>query len=71
MIFVCLGALFLATLQAVPERQSVVMKKALEKAGKRVTYIEFEGQSHGGWRTEDEIDHIDETIAFLKPMLEP
>ena len=55
----------------VPVRQSVVMKKALEKAGKRVTYIEFEGQSHGGWRTEDEIDHIDETIAFLKPMLQP
>ncbi len=55
----------------VPVRQSVVMKKALEKAGKRVTYIEFEGQSHGGWRTEDEIGHIDETISFLKPMLEP
>ena len=55
----------------VPVQQSVDMKKALEKAGKRVKYIEFEGQRHNGWRTEDEIKQIEEAIAFLKPMLQP
>ena len=55
----------------VPVRQSERMKKALEKAGKRVQYIEFEGQPHSGWRNVDEIRQIEEAIAFLKPILQP
>lgn len=55
----------------VPVRQSRDMKKALEKAGKPVEYVEFEGQRHNGWRTEDEIRQIEQAIAFLKPMLQP
>lgn len=55
----------------VPVRQSVDMKKALERAGKRVQYLEFEGQPHSRWRTEDEIRQTEKAIAFLKPILQP
>ena len=56
--------------EIVPPKQSEEMRKALEKAGKSVKYIEFEGQSHSGWDTEDEIRQIEEAIAFLKPVLQ-
>jgi dipeptidyl aminopeptidase/acylaminoacyl peptidase len=53
----------------VPPEQSREMKKALEKAGKSVKYVEFAGQAHGGWSTEAETRQIEESIAFLKPFL--
>jgi dipeptidyl aminopeptidase/acylaminoacyl peptidase len=56
--------------EIVPPKQSEEMKKALEKAGKSVKYIEFEGQPHGGWDTKDGIRQIEEAIAFLKPVLQ-
>lgn len=56
--------------QRVPPKQSRDMKKALEKAGKSVKYIEFDGQWHSRWDTEAEIRQIEESIAFLKPHLQ-
>lgn len=53
----------------VPPTQSRDMKKALEKAGKRVKYVEYAGEPHSGWSTESEIRQIEESIAFLKPFL--
>jgi dipeptidyl aminopeptidase/acylaminoacyl peptidase len=56
--------------EIVPPEQSRGMKKALEKAGKSVRYIEFAGQGHRRWDTEEEIRQIEESIAFLKPLLQ-
>jgi acetyl esterase/lipase len=46
------------------------MKKALEKAGKSVRYIEYAGQAHGGWDSGSETRQIEDSIAFLKPFLD-
>lgn len=56
--------------QIVPDRQSEFMKKALEKAGRQVRYVEFAGQSHDGWSIENETRQIQEAISFLKPVLD-
>jgi dipeptidyl aminopeptidase/acylaminoacyl peptidase len=55
--------------EIVPPKQSEEMKKALEKAGKPVTYIKFEGQPHSSWDTEEEIRQIEAAIEFLRPVL--
>jgi dipeptidyl aminopeptidase/acylaminoacyl peptidase len=55
----------------VPEKQSELMQKALEKAGKSVRYLPFPGEPHSRWSTANEIRQIDEAIAFLKPLLQP
>jgi len=55
--------------EIVPPKQSEEMKKALEKAGKPVKYIKFEGQPHSSWDTEEEIRQIEAAIEFLKPVL--
>ncbi len=56
--------------EIVPDKQSEIMKKALEKAGKSVRYIEFKGEAHSDWSTKNEIKQIEEAIAFLKPLLQ-
>lgn len=56
--------------EIVPVQQSRELNKALEKAGKRVKYVEFEGQRHEGWDTKIELRQIEEAIAFLKPVLD-
>lgn len=56
--------------EIVPPEQSRDMRKALEKAGKTVRYIEFAGQGHRRWDTDEEIRQIEESIAFLKPLLQ-
>ena len=53
----------------VPDRQSELMQKALEKAGKSVRYLPFPGEPHSRWSTKSEIRQIEEAIAFLKPVL--
>lgn len=55
----------------VPDKQSELMQKALEKAGKRVRYLPFPGEPHSRWSTANEIRQIEEAIAFLKPFLQP
>lgn len=55
--------------EVVPVAQSRELKKALEKAGKPVRYVEFQDAPHGEWNTPDEIRQIEEAIAFLKPFL--
>jgi dipeptidyl aminopeptidase/acylaminoacyl peptidase len=55
--------------EIVPPSQSRDMKKALEKAGKRVKYVEYPGQPHSGWDTDAEARQLNESIAFLKPLL--
>jgi len=54
----------------VPPKQSEDMKKALEKAGKSVKYIAFNGEPHSGWNTDNEIKQIEEAIAFLKSVFQ-
>lgn len=54
----------------VPDKQSELMQKALEKAGKSVRYLPFPGEPHSRWSTKNEIRQIEEAIAFLKPVLE-
>ncbi|MBX3704083.1 MAG: S9 family peptidase [Steroidobacteraceae bacterium] len=56
--------------EVVPVAQSRQLKKVLEKAGKRVTYVEFPNAPHGEWNTKDEIRQIEEAIAFLRPLLD-
>jgi dienelactone hydrolase len=56
--------------EIVPPAQSRDMKKALEKAGKSVKYIEYPGQAHGGWDAGVETRQIEDSIAFLKPFLD-
>lgn len=56
--------------EIVPPEQSRDMKKALEKAGKSVKYIEFAGQRHQRWDTDEEVRQIEESIAFLRPILQ-
>jgi dipeptidyl aminopeptidase/acylaminoacyl peptidase len=56
--------------EIVPPAQSREMKKALEKAGKSVRYIEYAGQAHGGWDSGSETRQIEDSIAFLKPFLD-
>jgi len=56
--------------EIVPPEQSKEMKEALEKAGKPVKYLEFAGQPHSGWDTDEEIRQIEESIAFLRPVLQ-
>ncbi len=55
--------------EIVPVAQSRDMKKALEKAGKQVKYVEFEGETHSDWYTKNEIQQLEEAIAFLEPLL--
>lgn len=54
----------------VPDEQSEMMKKVLEKAGKSVRYVPFPGEPHDRWSTKNEIRQIEEAIAFLKPVLQ-
>lgn len=54
----------------VPDKQSELMQKALEKAGKSVRYLPFPGEPHSRWSTANEIRQIEEAIAFLEPVLE-
>ncbi len=54
----------------VPAKQSRAMQKALEKAGKPVSYFEFDGEGHSGWSTRNEIAQVEKAIAFLKPLLQ-
>lgn len=54
----------------VPDKQSVFMQKALEKAGKPVRYVPFPGEPHSRWSTKSEIKQIEGAIAFLIPVLE-
>lgn len=56
--------------EIVPPRQSEVMRKELEKAGKTVKYVTFDGEPHSGWDTDNQIKQIEEIIAFLKPVLQ-
>jgi dipeptidyl aminopeptidase/acylaminoacyl peptidase len=56
--------------EIVPPRQSQDMKEALERAGRSVRYIEFSGQPHSRWDTAEEIRQMEESIAFLKPLLQ-
>ena len=56
--------------EIVPPEQSREMKEALEKAGKQVRYLEFAGQPHSGWDTDEEIRQLEESIAFLKPVFQ-
>lgn len=45
--------------------QSKVMKKALEKAGKEVNFVELKGEGHSGWSLENEIIYFEAIEAFL------
>lgn len=56
--------------EIVPVNQSRELHKALRKAGKQVKYVEFEGEAHDDWDTDNEIRQIKEAIAFLEPLLD-
>jgi len=49
----------------VPVEQSRAMKKAMEKAGRPVTYIELKDEGHGDWSDEDHIKILAEIEGFL------
>lgn len=56
--------------EIVPPKQSRDLEQALRKAGKSVRYIEFPGQPHSQWDAAEEIRQLEESIAFLKPILQ-
>lgn len=50
----------------VPMEQSLLMEKALKTAGKQVELVKYEGEEHGGWSTENDVDGLDRMIAFVE-----
>ena len=55
----------------VPIEQSRIMQGALRKAGKQVTMTTYKMEGHGGWSYENEVQNINEIIAFFRPHLAP
>jgi dipeptidyl aminopeptidase/acylaminoacyl peptidase len=54
----------------VPIEQSRMMKAALEHNHKTVKFIRVSMERHGGWSAEHEAMLLNESIAFLRPLLE-
>lgn len=55
--------------ETVPAKQSVKIKKALEKFGKSVNYIELEGEGHSSWKLRNERMLLDELEVFFSKHL--
>lgn len=54
----------------VPVAQSRRMKRALERAGKTVEYLEFPEETHSDWSQENDTRLMNRVIAFLNRALE-
>jgi dipeptidyl aminopeptidase/acylaminoacyl peptidase len=54
----------------VPIEQSLIMRNALEKAGKSVRMITYRNEGHGAWSSENVAQCLNEIIAFLRPHLQ-
>jgi dipeptidyl aminopeptidase/acylaminoacyl peptidase len=54
----------------VPVSQSRRMKRALERAGKPVEYVEFASETHGEWSAENDTKLMNTVVAFLKRAIE-
>lgn len=50
----------------VPVKQSRLMKRALERAGRSVRLEEFEGEGHSHWSAADELKQVSDSIEFFK-----
>ncbi len=53
----------------VPIEQSHLMQKALKKAGKNVRMTTYKMEGHGSWSNENELQNLEEIIAFFEPHL--
>jgi dipeptidyl aminopeptidase/acylaminoacyl peptidase len=53
----------------VPIEQSRMMEKALKKAGKSVRMTTYKNEGHGGWSYKNELQNLEEIIAFFEPHL--
>lgn len=53
----------------VPIEQSRLAHRTLKKAGKNVRMTTYRMEGHGGWSQENELQNLEEIVAFFKPHL--
>lgn len=52
-------------------KRSKIMRKALEKAGKEVQFMELKGEDHWLWSEETRIETLTSVVQFLERQLAP
>lgn len=57
--------------EVVYPEQSRKMKKALEKVGKKVTYVKLEDAGHSGWDVETSVLYLETVESFLREHIGP